>query len=296
MSTLFFSVLIRLKIKITSNRDLAFGDTEYLLLKGYVPNICQLKSEPKKVDVFIKHTESKERKLIQKEDYIHIFDTWDGVFPADLYHLLYGIVRVQLLKRKLFSVHGACVGKDGCVLIVGHSGSGKTSVVLKLLQDKGVKVFSGNKTVVSFGSDKLVAVAGTPTITIRSADEKKLKELDVSNMVSCWERYAFTLSPERYENKKSVRVKAIVMTRLNDYEKEYKKINPLSALHNLYPFFLDVVNADVVMSNAEDVFIGTPPKGTEKYLAEHLKRVLENTPVYSLIGSSTFVADEILKL
>jgi hypothetical protein len=297
MSTLFFSISNQLTIKISSDRDLSFSHNEYLLLKGYIPSIVLLESEPNKVDLIIEHTESENKKLIQDENHIQIFDIWKGVFSADLYHLLYGIVRVQFLKKSLFSTHGACVGKDDYVLIVGHSGAGKTSVVLKLLQDKDIKIFSGNKTVVSFNTEnKLVAVAGTPTITIRGSDRNKLDDLKISDHVEYWERYAFMLNPERYEDKASVRIKAIVVVKLNDYVQEHKKINSLSALHNLYPFFLDVVNADVVISDADDVFIGTPPEGTGKYLASHLKAVLNDVPVYSLIGSSDFIADKILKL
>jgi hypothetical protein len=297
MSTLFFQIPNQLTMKITSDRELSFTSTEYLLLKGYIPGIVQLDSEPSNVDLVIEHTESEDKKLIQGENTVKIYDTWKGTFSADLYHLLYGIVRVQFIKRKLFPIHGACVGKDGYVLIVGHSGAGKTSVVLKLLQESDLQVFSGNKTVVSFDSNgKLMAVAGTPTITIRGSDKSKLDDLKIDDHVEYWERYAFTLNPERYSKELVVPIKAIVIVKLNDYTQENKKINPLSALHNLYPYFLDVVNADVVVSDTDDVFVGTPSKGTEKYLVSHLRAVLKDVPVHSLIGSSSFVATEIQKL
>ncbi len=297
MSTLYFSIPNQFSFRISSNQDLSFSKSEYLLLKGYIPGVVHLDSEPKNIDLVVEHIESDEKKLIQKESYVQIFDTWKGTFPADLYHLLYGIVRVQFLKRNLFPIHGACVGKDGSVLIVGHSGAGKTSVILRLLEDSETKVFSGNKTVVSFDQDnKLIAVAGTPTITIRGSDKNKLDDLKISDHVEYWERYAFMLSPDRYTNQTTVPIKAIVIVKLNDYMEESKKLNPLSALHNLYPFFLDVVNADVVVGDTEDVFIGTPPQGTEKYLTTHLKASLWDTPAYSLIGSSSFVSSEILKL
>ncbi len=297
MSTLFFSISNQFSLKISSNNDFTFGKSEYLLLKGHIPGVLQLDSEPKQVDFVIEHVESADKKLIQKENFVQIFDTWKGTFSPDLYHLLYGIVRVQLLKRNLFPIHGACVGKDGYVLIVGHSGAGKTSVVLKILEDSGTKVFSGNKTVVSFDQDnKLTAVAGTPTITIRSSDKNKLLDLKISDHLEYWERYAFMLSSDMYANQASVPIKAIVVVKLNDYMQENKKINPLNALHNLYPFFLDVVNSDVIISDTENVFVGTPPQGTEKYLATHLKAVLHALPVYSFIGSASFVASEILKL
>lgn len=296
MSTLFFQIPNQLTMKITSDRNLSFTHSEYLLLKGYIPGIVQLDSDPGNIDLVIDHIESEDKKLVQEENKVTIYDTWKGVFSADLYHLLYGIVRVQFLKRKLFPIHGACVGKDEYVLIVGHSGAGKTSVVLKLLQESDLQIFSGNKTVVSFDENKLTAVAGTPTITIRGSDKGKLDDLKIDDHVEYWERYAFTLNSESYSHDTAVPIKAIVIVKLNDYIQENKKISPLSALHNLYPYFLDVVNADVVVSDTDDVFIGTPSKGTEKYLVSHLKAVLKNVPVHSLIGSSSFVAAEIQKL
>ncbi len=297
MSTLFFLIPDQFSMKISSNKDLSFSDAEFLLLKGYIPGITRLDVEPEHIDLVIEHTESEEKKLIQKENFVHIFDAWNGVFSADLYHLLYGIVRVQFLKRNLFPIHGACVGKGGYVLMVGHSGVGKTSVVLRLLENADTKIFSGNKTVVSFGSDnKLVAVAGTPTITIRGSDKSRLDDLKIADHVEYWDRYAFMLNPERYADTNFVPVKAIVVVRLNDYTEECNKMDSSSALHTLYPYFLDVVNADVVISGTEDVFLGTPPQGIEKYLVSHLKTVLKDIPAYSLIGSSSFVAGEILKL
>lgn len=297
MTSLFFSIANQFSVKISSDTNLSFTDSEYLLLRGYIPGIIHLDREPEQIDVFIEHTETEDKKLIQEENRTHIFDTWNGVFSADVYHLFYGIVRVQFLKRKLFPIHGACAGKDGYVLMVGHSGMGKTSVVLKLLQDAGTKIFSGNKTVVSFASDsKLIAVAGTPAITIRGNDKSKLDDLKITDYVEYWERYAFMLDSGRYAKDITVPIKAIVTVRLNDYEEGSKKINSLSALHALYSYFMDTVNADVVMGDVGDVFLGTPPAGTEKYLVSRLKQLLKNIPVYSLVGSSSFVADEILKL
>ena len=298
MHFLFFSVSHYFFIKISSDQPLIFGDSESLLLKGYIPSLERLHSEPTRIDLVIEHHESEEKKLIQEDGRVKIFDTWKGVFSADVYHVLYGIVRVQFLKRNLFPIHGACVGKDdGYVLMVGHSGAGKTSVILKLLQDPDIKIFSGNKTVVSFGANAaLVGVAGTPTITIRGSDKSKWDDEKIIEYVAYWERLAFTLSPARYPKADSVPIKAVVVVRLNDYTEECKKLSPSSALHTLYSYFLDVVNADVVLSDAEDVFIGTPPPGTEKYLVSHLKTVLTKIPAYSLIGSSSFVANEILRL
>lgn len=296
MTKLFFSIPNCLTIKVSSDKDLVFGHNELLILKGYIPNVVKLETEPSQIDLVFEHTESEEKKLIQKDNNIHIFDTWRGAPSDDLYHLLYGMVRVQLLKRKLFPIHGACVGKDDYVLIIGHSGTGKTSVVMKLLEDKNIKIFSEDKTVVSFDSGKIIAIAGTPTISMRDTEKNKLGEQKISDYVELWGRYFFTLSPEKYETRQSVDIKAIVMMRLNDHIRECKEISLPSSLHSLYPLFMDAVNADIVVSDANDAFIGVPPEGAGKYLVGQLKIALKSLPVYLLIGTSDYIANEIVKL
>jgi hypothetical protein len=297
MSNLFFSVCDRLTIKISSKSDLNFSESELFLLKAYVPNINRLASEPKKIDFTINHTESEEVRIIKKENSIHIFAVWDGKLPPDLYHLLYAAMRNKFLGHKLFSVHGACVGKNSYILLVGHSGDGKTSVALKLLNDEKIKIYSGNKTVISLGGqDKIMAFAGTPTITIRGEDKERLKDLNIANYIEYWGRYAFMLTAEKYTEIKKVPIKAIVMLKLNDNIQEFKKLDILSGLHILYPFFLDVVNSDVIIGNTDSVFVGTRPAGIENYLVANLKKFLKNTPVFFAAGSSYFIADKILRI
>ncbi len=294
--SLFFSIPGNLTMKVTSDNNLSFGDSEYLLLKAYVPGITLLNLEPDHIDLTVEHIESEEKRLVREESRIHIFDTWNGMFPDDLYHLIYGIVRVEFLKRSLFPVHGACVDIHGQILIIGHSGSGKTSVVLKLVESGKAKIFSGNKTVVKFDqAQELISVAGTETITIKNSEKGKFTHLEIRNPVELWNRLAFTLDRDSY-SAETKPVRAIVLVRLNDAVEENKKLSELSALHSLYPYFLDVVNADIVMGGTEDVFVGTPPKGVEKYLVSHLKNVLNNLPVHSMAGSASFISSEILKL
>ncbi len=296
MSHLFFLIPHQLSIEVSSDADISFSDSEYLLLRGYVPGIVLLDTKPEKIDIFVQHTEANDPKIIQQENHIHIFDTWNKKFPIELCHVLYVLTRIQLLKQNLFSVHGACVGTDdGYVLVVGHSGNGKTSVVLELLKNKDTRIFSGNKTVVSFDTNqKLTAVFGTPTITVTKNDKNKLDDLGVVNQVGYWERYACLLGLGNYASTSSVAIKAIVIIRLNDITQELVRVPSADIAHVLYPYFLDVVNADVVVGDT--VIVGTRPIGIEEYVVSHLHAIAENIPVYSMIGSSSFVSNEILKL
>ena len=296
MSSLFFSVQNKFSIKISSDKDIDFSNKAELFLKARVPGIMVLNSEPAQVDLLIEHHESSEKKLIQEDARCTIYDTWNGVLPDDALYLLYGMIRAHLLKMNLYPVHAICIGNEEYILVLGHTGVGKTSIALNLLQNKTMKLFSGDKTIVNFSEDGLFAVAGTYTMTIRSCDKDKLVRLGIKDEVTYGERLAFALEEDKYCSEKEVHIKAIVLARLNDHLPELKQETRLGALHKLYPYFLDVVNADIVLSTIDEVFTVNLPMGIQKRLVRSLKQLLETTPVYSLTGSSDFVSDQILQL
>jgi hypothetical protein len=141
-----------------------------------------------------------------------------------------------------------------------------------------MKVFSGNKTVVSFKGGRLTARAGTRTMSARSK--------------SGWQR--FLLDNQQYSSKDKVEIEKIVIVRLNDGVREFRRLEQGSAMHTLYPYFLDVVNADTIAE--EKVFVGTPPKGAQERLVASLKKTLKKVPVYDIAGSKSFVTQQIAKL
>jgi hypothetical protein len=206
-----------------------------------------------------------------------------GLPPADVPHYLYGLVRLELLKKGLFPVHAACVGGGGRYgLIAGHSGDGKTTVAMKLVADGGCMLFSGNKTVVDLSKPgKIIAVGGTRTVTTKDATGL---------------RKSFRLEEGQYETSSRVEISAIFRIRLNDGHDRAALMPELSALHALYPFFLDAVNADVILDGGGRVLSGEPPAGTRERLARGLAAALKAVPAYEVTGSSAFVASEIAKL
>lgn len=206
----------------------------------------------------------------------------------DLYHLLSGVARQHYLENHLYPTHAACLGLDDLVLLVGHSGSGKTSIALELLKDKEMKLFSGNTTVVSFEDDSVMAVAGTPTITARAGD---LKERFAAQQYA--DRGAFSLAGAQYAN--PGKIKAAVVVRLNDKAQEWNKLSSISAIHTLYPYFLDTVHADTVVCG-KFVHDGAIRPEVKSYLAMRLADTLPRIPVYTACGSLPFVAGRILGL
>ncbi len=291
MNNFYLSFPDNILIQFKSSINLEFNDRARVLLEAYTPGVNLISSPNRMPDIIIEHEQSENKKLVQDKDKILISDTWGEELPLDFYHLLYSVVRVELLKHDLFSVHAACVGKDEYILVVGHTGVGKTSIVLELLKNKGLRLFSGNKTIVSFKSGGLKAIAGTNILT---ADQEDIdRHLGKTEAVEYGNRAAIKL--ESSTTKPGI-IKAIVIACLNDGVAENNIIEPNSALHKLYPYFLDTVNADTIVCDGKAVYVGTPPPEVQKKLSQQLKKCLSRIQAYSISGSIEFVCDSITKI
>lgn len=284
MKTLYLSLPGGLHARIASSEDIEMDRTSVLLFSAYIPGLKLMETKPANADMSITHIESEKMRMVHKGNHVTLYGKWKNRLPLDVYHLLYSMVRAELLKKGLYTVHAACVGN---CLIVGHTGMGKTAITLALVKG-GMKVFSGNKTVVSF-SHNISAVAGTPTITLRSA-EKPASHIGESAVYG--DRLAFTLAQK--DCAASSKIKKIFIARLNDGAREFTRLNPASAMHKLYPYFMDSVNADTIMCNGKCVFAGKPPAGAEARLAKGLLSALKKIPVYSVSGSKPFVVKRIM--
>jgi hypothetical protein len=186
-------------------------------------------------------------------------------------------------------VIGVCVGDDrGYALIVGHSGAGKTALSLALLRAGEKRLFSGNKTVVSFSEEgSLWAVAGTKTTTIKAVDKARYSNF-IGEGVDYWSRFAFFLDDAYQSSATKVPIRHVVIARLNDGVEEGSLLSPTSALHALYPFFLDKVNEDILLGSGLGLLDGSVPVHMKRWLMERLQRTLGGTRVYSLAGSLDF--------
>ncbi len=219
-------------------------------------------------------------------------DKWKGEASLmDLLFLCYGAVRRSWLKRGLYPVHAAALdlGDGGLTLLVGHSGSGKTAVTLSAVS-RGRKVFSGNKTLVRIDGDKLIAVAGTRTMTTKAEDVER--HLSTGAVKSGYQgRTAFYLNKEHYAPTSPSMVHRIVLPRLNDGAEKARRLGSLAALHKLYPFFMDAVNADIVLSGGKVVLSGNPSEGVREKLTAGLGLVLATDDLFGGVKATVTVTE-----
>lgn len=285
-----------LTARLKSEIDGGLDDRSHILLQAYVPGVKVLRAPVAKPDILIEHRESSGKRFERRGDHLTLCDQWRGQIAFDLYHVLYAAERVKLLERGYYPIHAASSGNNEQVLLVGHSGSGKTRTAIELAERYGQKISSGNKTVVTFDEHHAMrVVAGTPTMTIRQTDYESYSSL-AKEGVSYNHRVAFLVRPEQYVAPVRQRIRAIFLLRLHDGLHEKKDLDPRVALHPLYPYFLDTVNANVIVCGGYGVFVGTPPVGVPEKLAADLKEALEKVPVYSVAGPLPFVVDTIAKV
>lgn len=286
---LSFPGLVGIEVK----GDFTFDVGEMNVLAcAYLPGVLVSEDEIK-ADVVVEYVESDERRVERNGEIFRIFDNWGGHLSLDVWHFLYSIVRLYLLKKRLYPVHAACVGKEEHALLVGHSGSGKSTILLKLLSDFGWTVFSGDKTVVSLNESGMEAVAGTRSISIRSADSNIFPNLS-TNIFDFQGRSACILGEEHYSKNKTAAISRIFIVKLNDGVSDVKMLHHPSDLHTLYPYVLDVVNADTILCDGLDIFMGTPPMGSQATVIRDLKKSLSKIKVINITGSLDFVVNNIV--
>jgi hypothetical protein len=208
----------------------------------------------------------------------------------NVWHLAAAIQRQYMAERGIFSVHAACItGPNGqAVLLPGHSGTGKTTAALTAVQ-KGWKIFSGNKTLVTFNNRTggIQAVAGTRTMTGLSDQFNHLAaQPPQGDYVG--QRRAFRLRQEFYETRAAVPITHILLPRLNEGLEKCDALGFPSSLHTLYPLFADKVNQDVILPGGK-VFVGTDQPHTINALVRGLTAALPQIPVHSVIGPAPFI-------
>ncbi len=262
-----------------------------LLAAAYLPGLQFADQAVEAPTINITVADSTVKQLVVRGRNILLSDRWNGDGSLlDLLHLTYSAARRHWLRRGLYSVHSACVVADGhATMLVGHSGAGKTTVAMELV-NAGAKLFSGNKTLVTISGGSMIAVAGTRTMTTRQNAAGAPAGSGYAG------RLAFALADDTYATETPIPIGAIALVGLNDGVADTSKMEPTSALHRLFPFFLDTVYADTVVLGGGDVYFSTPPRGCQKALSISLSQALTKVHVYSVVGSKNYISYSLERL
>ena len=137
---------------------------------------------------------------------------------------------------------------------------------------------------IDLSGENPLAVVGTKTITIDKKYSTKYTE-----GFEYGDRVAFKLNEQNYT--KGGVLSNIVLVRLNDGVSDWRRLSESSALHTLYPYFLDAANADVAIG--KNIFNGEIDLHIKEYLLRRLRNALEEIPVYSATGSLSFISEKI---
>lgn len=292
--SIYFS-LPSLSVSFTSDQPFAWTSKESLLLQAYVPGAQKINSIPRKVDFKFFHRTGKP-KFQSTFHQCTLTEDWGPELPLDFFHLLYSLVRLHWLRQGLFPVHAACIDLGGGILLAGHTGTGKTTALLDLIRQKQGKIFSGNKTLLRFSdSSEMAAIAGTPTMTLPTSDLTRYRGVTVKKFTS-GNRSLFLLPQRHYSPVSKLSIRAIVLLRLNDGASIKQKISPLSALHRLYSFFLDSVNADALLFGGSALCNGTVRPSDKSKLARQLAIALQTVPTLEISGSLNFISHQLTTL
>lgn len=285
MQDIYINLVKNIIIKIKTKETIQFNES---IAKAYIPGIIYISNQKQKVNFTLEYKLAKTKSLQKSKNHIVIKENWQKSFPLDFYHLLYNIVQTQYLTKNIFSVHSSFVNN---ILIVGHSGVGKTTISLKLLQKYKMPLITTNKTLVSFAKNNMEVLGGTTTVTLAKDNTKDNNK----SKINYSDRKLITIDNDliKKQKKENNLIKKIILPQLNDGVKICKKLEGLSPLHKLFPYFLDTVNASTILFDGDFVFSTNIEAKTKQYLSKNLSKKIKKINTFQITGSLNFICNKI---
>jgi uncharacterized protein (TIGR00661 family) len=298
MTETHFSLAGNKSAIFSNDSAIKLTEEQVTLLKAHLPGI-QLSHAPiSSPDIRIEHYEQPEVKLSQQGSRVKFHDAWHNKISPDFVHLFYGAARLAWLNDDILPIHAACVGtEEGGILLVGHPGVGKSSITLHAALNRNLNVFSGDKTLIKIDEHgNMWAIGGTTISTIRTSDFTRWPILQDYPGIKTHDRFSFEFKPEQMIKTSKLAIKKIVLVQLNDGVDKHERLTEISALHTLYPYFVDTERADVILSKGKAMFSGTISDVRRQALITQLTNSLEKVPTFNIIGSLDKVTDQIVEL
>lgn len=291
MSVYTFILAGALTIQFSSDQPIDITPNQLQNFAARLPGFVTSQSTTRPVDITIEHHEDSDFSYKQRPNQIIWHEKWSGKLSPDFVHVFYGAARHAWLEKGLFPVHAACVGTpdQGYVLLIGRAGSGKTSISLAAKQTYKYDLISGDTTLIQSDGTTLNVVGGTKVLTIRTQDRFRWPAFD-KQFVQLGDRLILTLDDTKF---KECHIKGIAVVQLNDHNDSFAKLNPLSALHTAYPYFIDFERSDVLLDGGQDLLNGDIDPDLKRLIVQKLSPAVKQTPTYILTGSMPYVLDRI---
>lgn len=237
-----------------------------LHLKQHLPGIE--KSIIEKADISITFKDSLDPQLRFDLQSLKIYDFYNSSWLLDLPHLIYSYLKYVFFHKNIYFVHSCMIQNT---LLIGHSGSGKTSLCIQALEQK-LSINSCDRTCVTFEhkadelNNELVTlhvISGTDVLSVRQ--EEKQPNLPMTNSSADRNIYGITMSD-------SHTIEKIKLFHISPNKKE-KSIEGLSKVHQLYSFFIDNIKSDCFVQNGKFIFSPVYSEKHKKILFENLKNI-----------------------
>lgn len=274
------------------------SNTDLLIADAHIPGVSIGVTPPKNARLLasLKLIDSKERLIRKKGKNILVFDTLKRVFPLYNFHLMYSIFHFNWIKQGVYAIHAACVYNRGkTILLMGHTGFGKTTLSLELVKKYGFKLIHSDRVLVKFAGSRLMLIGGTKVVTFKK-DNDKIHRGMLNRIDSYIDRYIGPLKDEFLLEKKDVYIDKVSLVRLNGGLQESTSLNQFESLICFYPFFLDAVNSDAILFQGKSIFSGIPCKsGHKESLLSDLVHFTKKVRVHKLSGSLKFICNELIQ-
>lgn len=237
------------------------------ILRQHIPSISETFTQ--KEDVHIVFSEDNNSKILYDLECLVIHDNWNDIWSNDITHLIYSYLKYIFFHKEIYFVHSCLINGK---LLIGASGSGKTTLCIEAMKEK-LEVSSLDRTCVIFNDKNLISLAGTDIISVRI--EEIQPSLVIHNSSGDRNLYQYNLSTKN-------NIHSISLFQINTNLKKIK-IEGLSIVHQLFPFFIDSIKSDCFVQNGRLLFSPNYCELKKKKLFRKLKNL--TIPVYFTSGN-----------